>query len=425
MARRVYGSSNRARSPSAALLAGESNIISGNGANGVHLYICSAPVPCTGATVQGNRIGTNAAGTAAVANARHGIEVTNSPNHVIRGNLISGNGTANNNLTGNGIAIVVPTPAVDPLAEQKYGNHIIAGNLIGTNAAGSAAIPNLRPGISLAGSTKARIGGTTAADRNVISFNGDAGVFLGSGTTFNNTVQGNYIGLNAAGTQAAPNQGSGAYIANGSTGNVIGGSAPGAGNVIGGNAHNGVSIVDTSSNNVVEANFIGVSADGAAAFPNQLNGVSVEGTNNVTTSNRIANNTNSGVIVNVNGTSNRITQNSIYNNGLLGIDLAPAGVTANDAGDADGGANNRQNFPVISAAHNNGSVTTVIGTLNSTPASAVTIELFSNLTADGSGNGEGRTYSTSIPVTTDAGGERHIYRRAGGSSRTVRHRDRD
>ena len=71
--------------------------------------------------------------------------MTNSPDHVIRGNVISGNGTANNNLTGYGIAIVVPTPTVDPLAEQKYGNHIIAGNFIGTNAAGSAAIPNLRP----------------------------------------------------------------------------------------------------------------------------------------------------------------------------------------------------------------------------------------------------------------------------------------
>ena len=42
-----------------------------------------------------------------------------------------------------------------------------------------------------------------------------------------------------------------------------------------------------------------------------------------------------------------VTNNSIFANGALGIDLGDPGITANDLGDADGGANFQQNFPVL------------------------------------------------------------------------------
>ena len=142
--------------------AGQGNVISGNGANGVHLYICSPPVPCTGATVAGNKIGTNAAGSAALGNTRNGIEITNSPNHTIRNNQISGNGNPLDTQSGDGIVIIVPTLAQDPQAEQKYGTHTITGNVIGANAGGTAAIANTRFGVMLAGATKATIGGSRA-----------------------------------------------------------------------------------------------------------------------------------------------------------------------------------------------------------------------------------------------------------------------
>ena len=57
--------------------------------------------------------------------------------------------------------------------------------------------------------------------------------------------------------------------------------------------------------------------------------------------NIIAFNALNGVNV-VNGTTNAVVRNSIHSNTLLGINLGTAGVTVNDSGDGDGGANNLQ-----------------------------------------------------------------------------------
>jgi hypothetical protein len=72
--------------------------------------------------------------------------------------------------------------------------------------------------------------------------------------------------------------------------------------------------------------------------------------------------------------------------------------------DADTGANNLQNFPVITAAVNTGSMTSVQGILNSTPSTTFDIEVFSNAACDPSGNGEGQTFLGSTSATTDASG---------------------
>ena len=93
-----------------------------------------------------------------------------------------------------------------------------------------------------------------------------------------------------------------------------------------------------------------------------------------------------GVTIN-NGTGKRIRANAIANNGALGIDLGGNGITANDAGDADEGPNNLQNFPVLTAA-----IGGVQGTLNSIPDTTFRIEFFGNAACDASGNGEGATF---------------------------------
>src|SRR5207253_10733464 len=96
-------------------------------------------------------------------------------------------------------------------------------------------------------------------------------------------------------------------------------------------------------------------------------------------------------------------------NARLGIDLTGGtenafGVTANDVGDADTGANNLQNYPVLSSVKINGGSTTIIGTLNSHANTIYRLEFFSNSMVDPSGFGEGQTFLGSSNVTTDGSG---------------------
>jgi titin len=123
----------------------------------------------------------------------------------------------------------------------------VLGNY-GTNASGTAAVPNdeqrgqhRRPSWRY---RKHRRRSTANAlptgGRNVISGNsGDGIVIYGSGAS-GNTVAGNYIGVNAAGMAAIPNNGRGVNITFGASSNTIGGTATYARNVISGNALDGV-----------------------------------------------------------------------------------------------------------------------------------------------------------------------------------------
>ena len=283
---------------------------------------------------------------------------------------------------------------------------MVRGNLIGTNAAGTAALPNGAYGVIINGAASSNVvGGTTAAERNVLSGNGLSGIAIsGSGTT-GNIVQGNYIGTNAAGTAALGNAGHGVFVFFQATSNTIGGSVTGAGNVISGNGQIGVTINDAgTSNNTVAGNLIGTDASGLAALPNATGVVLSNASNNTiggTTTgagNTIANN-GVGVSVTNSGTGNGILGNSIFSNTGLGIDIGGGGLTANDPGDADTGPNNFQNFPVLTAAA--GGVT---GTLNSTASTTFRVELFSNTACDSSGNGEGALFLGSVSVTTDGSG---------------------
>src|SRR5262245_1678065 len=107
---------------------------------------------------------------------------------------------------------------------------------IGTNPSGTKAIAHGSYGIRILDCTNDLIGGTTAAARNVISGNG-RGLSVEFGAS-SNTIQGNYIGLNATGTAKLPNNGAGVQLD--APNNLIGGAVAGAGNVISGNTSNGI-----------------------------------------------------------------------------------------------------------------------------------------------------------------------------------------
>ncbi len=95
-----------------------------------------------------------------------------------------------------------------------------------------------------------------------------------------------------------------------------------------------------------------------------------------------------------------ITANSFTGNGIA-IDLGGDGATPNDpAPDADTGANNFQNFPVLTSAALTPSALTVNGTLTSAPLTSYQIELFSNDASDP----EARTFLEAFSVITDATG---------------------
>ena len=186
--------------------------------------------------IYGNLIGTNATGTAAIANGRHGIVIYNGP----QGTLIGGTGTGQGNIISGNTSYGV---IVDGANGTTTTGTIIVANYIGTNLAGTAAVANGGGGISLFGGARSTtIGGTTAAHRNVISGNNGPGINISGATTQTITVAGNYIGLGADGTTIVANTGHGVSINNSAFNNTIGGLTSASRNVISGNGGFGVYI---------------------------------------------------------------------------------------------------------------------------------------------------------------------------------------
>jgi hypothetical protein len=425
------------------------NVISGNGVNGVDMSSGA-----TGNVVQGNYIGLSWTGDFKVPNINTGVSIFSAPNNMIGG----ATATARNVISGNGTGIVIDTA----------NGTLVQGNFIGTNAAGDAPIVNMFEDFRVVGSNNTLIGGSTAtpgtAPGNVI-----ASLFIGGGVQ--TRVQGNLIGTNAAGTaqlaftsfgvsmwgdtllggstpdlrnvisgfQTAvlvANSGGGSilgnYIGTDITGTLkignstgisiaanlptqVGGVNADDGNVVSGNS-TGISLESASTGTTVKGNFIGTRKDGTTGLPNSSHGIEIRETssNNVIggteagAANTIAFNGASGISirkagVSFNSTRNRIRGNKIHSNGNLGIDLNADQVTLDDAGDADAGPNGLQNFPNIGSV-TTGAVSTIEGTLNSASSSLFTLDFYASSTCDPSGFGQGASYIGSTQANTDTNG---------------------
>ena len=402
-------------------MAGAGNIISGNGNNGQF----AAGINFNGGSanvVQGNFIGTNAAGTAAVPNSNGGVNLSNTSDNVIGGTTAA----ARNVISGNGVGT---TFAAGVSIFNASSNNQVLGNYIGTNAAGTAIVANTSSGVQISGSgTGNVVGGAAVGAGNLISGNGKNGQFASgvhildvSGTI----VQGNFIGTNAAGTAALPNANGGVDL-NNSDNNVIGGAGAGERNLISGNGSaagapgnegQGILINNTSTNNQILGNLIGTDVTGTLAVPNaegvQLSGDSgnnVVGGTAAGQANTIAFNAGRGIIMFPGAAvGNRFSGNVIHSNTGLGIDLGGGGPDPNDADDVDTGVeNDKQNSPVITSATTVGAQTTIVGSLDSTANTQFTVELFSNTICDPSTRGEGKTLIGTINVTTNGSGDATI-----------------
>ena len=387
---------------------GSTNVIAGNGTN-VDINDLTEGGQATESTVQGNLIGTNAAGTAGIANQGYGVSILHNPTYMTIGGTTP---AARNVISGNLAGVYI--------FDNSFYN-TVEGNYIGVDVTGATVLANTQQGF-VSGSTESTeppagstaIGGAVAGAGNVISGNAMDGVLIQGSTStepgytpyLGNTIQGNYIGTDSTGTIAIPNHGNGVTLTSGATNNTIGGTQPGAGNLIAYNAQNGVSIDPAS----------GTNNNGAPGVANN------------TIANTILSNTGAGVRV-VSGTGNRISENSIYLNGALGIDTDTAGENTNTHCNSSAtGANNLQNSPTLTAgsgtvfisatatdpngntsefsntvqATGSGSMLTLLGSFDSLPNTVYTIEFFSNPTADGSGFGQGKTFLGSTSITTDS-----------------------
>lgn len=383
------------------------NVISGNQQSGIGIFDPAA----TGNRIVGNRIGTDAAGSADLGNLVNGVFIYDGA----RENVVGGvSAEARNVISGNDESGVA-------LAAGATGNRIL-GNYIGTDRTGTADLGNLF-GVRVDGAANNTIGGTDATDgsvdgivmaRNVISGNG-TGIFIGLDGTGTRVV-GNYIGTNRTGTQPLANV---AGIDIFGPANTIGGTAAGARNVISANQSDGVRIGSISdpyaaTENSIIRNFIGTQRNGASPLGNGGSGIRLlnafENTigGGSTAANVIAFNGEHGVSIDsattAEATGNLVLANSVHDNGDIGIDLGDDGVTPNDPFDGDTGPNRLQNFPVLSSATVAAGKTTIQGTLNSVPVKAFTIQFFSSPAADPSGHGEGARYLGQRNVTTDASG---------------------
>ncbi|HEX3185742.1 MAG TPA: Calx-beta domain-containing protein [Pyrinomonadaceae bacterium] len=361
------------------------NVIAGN-ANGIVIDTAN------GTVVQGNFIGTNAAGAAPIDNVSIDFRVIGSDNTLIGGSTATP-GTA----PGNVIASLFVGGGVQTRVQ---------GNLIGTNAAGTAQLGNVSFGVSMWGDMV--LGGSTPDLRNVISGFQTAVLVANSG---GGSILGNYIGTDITGTLKIGNA-TGIDISS-NTPTQIGGVNTDEGNVISGNS-TGIRL--SAINSIVKGNFIGTRKDGTTALPNTSHGIemTVRATDNVVggaeagAANTIAFNGGSGISIATPGPSfpivrNRIRGNRIHSNGALGIDLNANGVTLNDAGDADTGANSLQNFPTLTSVVT-GPTSTIEGNLNSTANSSFSVDFFVSNSCDPSGFGQGASFVGSAQANTDANG---------------------
>jgi uncharacterized repeat protein (TIGR01451 family) len=381
------------------------NVISGNTAAGIRILDSGS----NNNQIQNNYIGTDKDGGQAIPNGVGVFVGSGASGNSVGGlttsvrNVISGN-------TGAGVEVAGAR------------NTLIGANYVGTKSDGFSAVGGggqSTAGILIRdGAENTSVGGTSTGAGNLISGNVGPGVWVRGRTggdssivaTSGTVIQGNTIGLNDSGTTAIAN-GQGVAVTDGATSTSIGGVSTAMRNVISGNTGDGVLLASfDTSGSLVQGNFIGPARDGTTARGNGGAGVRIDGATGSQVggslsgaANTIANNDGAGVWVQ-SGSGNSIRRNVINDNGGLGIDLGPQGVTPNDSGDGDSGANDLQNFPVIDSVTTTGGVTRISGKLNSQPNRTYILEFYSDPDPDPSGHGEGPTFLGTTTVSTGTDG---------------------
>lgn len=320
---------------------GSGNVVVGNGVAGIAV---------TGANATGNRIDYNYIGVTreglAIGNNPDGINIDGAPQTLIGNNNICGN-------QGTGIAVtnVQPNLQNGNVSPQGYLGVGISGNNIGVFRKLNGALEKISNGngVILRNVTGGIIGGATSGSPiNLISGNNDTGILIEGFFSSGNIIRNSIIGTDENNSTGLGN-GVGIKITDAQQ-TILGSPDNLQRMLLKFNQNAGMIIQGQSAerNKVINSNiqFNGshgvVLTDGA-----KLNEVGGAASNS---GNTINNNNGAGVHVHPTaGQGNLVDPNSIYGNSGLGIDIGELGHTPNDPLDADTGANNLQNYPVITS----------------------------------------------------------------------------
>lgn len=253
-------------------------------------------------------------------------------------------------LVFNGVAAFSATITVGAVGT---GSHIV-GNFVGTDETGTIDASE-GSGVSIKGVGGVHVGGTAAADRNIISGNATGVSITGQIglDAIGNIIENNYIGTDASGTLAVAN-GTGvslSYTGEDLSNNIIGGTAPASRNVISGNTGDGVYIDNpTGTGNEILGNYIGTNAAGAAALPNNVGVHLAAGNGNSVDGNVISGNTDDGVSI-TNPDSTSVLANLIGTDatGTAGLGNGGVGITVLSALDTEVGNGTLSGRNVISS----------------------------------------------------------------------------
>ncbi|MCW5737954.1 MAG: hypothetical protein KIS73_27785 [Enhydrobacter sp.] len=315
-----------------------SNVISGNGGNGISLH------GSLGNTIVSNRIGTSVDGTTAMGNGGNGIWVTDRSNgNTIGGDVIGVNaeGEPNDptNDKGNGGPNGTQVIVAPPLGNLVSGNgqngilidknsesNLLEGNFVGTDVTGNAALGNAIDGIAINGANQNSLIGCLFEDNpfvyyNVVSGNGANGLHITDSD--NTTVHANFFGIGANNAVTVGNALNGILVDGSSANTTVGGVIP-LGNVSAGNGQNGIEVADTASGFTTFNTFGGLFAFYGAA-PNGNDGLLITSTggNHTVRTNVFSGNANNGIEIGGDAWGVTIVPN------IVGLDTRGDAVLAN------------------------------------------------------------------------------------------------
>lgn len=354
-----------------------SNLISGNGGNGIGIYGAS------GNQIAMNFIGTDSSGTITRGNARNGILVTNRA----VGNLIGGQATGGNDPT----AGVFVRPPQGNLISGNRGNGVLinqgatrtvlSGNFVGTSASGNSALGNRADGVAIVHANGNQLIGCTFQQDpfvfyNVLSGNGGNGLRVTSSN--DTTVQANFMGVGASNATVVANGGDGLLVSGSARNTQVGGVIP-LGNVISGNDRNGIEVRDTASGFTSFNTFAGIFAFAGPA-PNQLDGILItsRGGNNLIRTCIVSGNLGNGIELAGYARGVQVTETAVGTDTAIQSAMPNQGngilITGHAHGNAIGGfqpsiepqvtisSNLGYGIAIVGAAHDNVVYHTYIGT---------------------------------------------------------------